>query len=287
MIGDLVEHIVALIGARSIVRICIYLSGLDLPAEINAFSAALAAKRWSRPAGSRAPVTENDLFALLRAGTSAPNAIAAVCGTGINALGVRADGRTARFPALGTISGDWGGGSFLGERALWLAARSEDGRGPQTILEQLVPAAIGLGSVAAVTEAVHFNRIPESAISSLCPVLFQAARDGDTVAAATVDRQAEEIVLLIVSAIRRLNLLAEDIPVILGGGVLASNDTRLITGITAGLAAVAPRAGIHLLTTPPILGAGLLALESVDTPAEAVTRARAYLLDPARSAVAN
>ena len=33
-------------------------------------------------------------------------AVAVVCVTGINRVGVRADGETARFPALGEISGD-------------------------------------------------------------------------------------------------------------------------------------------------------------------------------------
>ena len=44
-----------------------------------------------------------------------------------------ADGRTIRYPSLGTISGDWGGGWHLGERALWFAARAADGRGAQAI----------------------------------------------------------------------------------------------------------------------------------------------------------
>ncbi|MFC7586672.1 hypothetical protein ACFQYP_25240 [Nonomuraea antimicrobica] len=34
----------------------------------------------------------------------------------------------ARFPALGRISGDWGGGQGLAEEALWHAIRAEDGR---------------------------------------------------------------------------------------------------------------------------------------------------------------
>ncbi|TCO33451.1 hypothetical protein EV652_103452 [Kribbella steppae] len=31
------------------------------------------------------------------------------------------DGRTARFPALGKLSGDWGGGQQLAEEAIWAA----------------------------------------------------------------------------------------------------------------------------------------------------------------------
>ena len=75
---------------------------------------------------------DNDLFALLEAGTDSPDAVAVVCGTGVNAVGRAADGRTVRFPALGSISGDWGGGGQLGMQALSHAARAVDGRGPRS-----------------------------------------------------------------------------------------------------------------------------------------------------------
>ena len=53
--------------------------------------------------------------------------MAVVCGAGINCVGMRPDGRTARFPALGRFSGDWGGGWALAEEALYHAARAADG----------------------------------------------------------------------------------------------------------------------------------------------------------------
>src|SRR5881227_616582 len=50
------------------------------------------------------------------------------------------DGRQIRFPALGAITGDWGGGYDVGLAGVSSAARSEDGRGPRTSLEWAVPA---------------------------------------------------------------------------------------------------------------------------------------------------
>lgn len=287
IIGHLVERMLESISDRPVERVCIYLAGLDLPAEIEAFTAALAVEAWSMPPGSRPPIADNDLFALLRTGTNEPNAVAVICGTGINALGVRTDGATARFPSLGVISGDWGGGAFLGSEALWHAARSEDGRGAKTSLETLVPEAFGLSSVAAVAQAFHFDRIPGQEISSLCPVLFAAARAGDVVATSIVDHQAEEIVLMASAAIRRLDLLDMEVPVVLGGGVLGSNDARLTTAIRDGLAASAPRASMHLLTAPPILGAGLLALESVGATPASLKRARDNMINPVDEAMTN
>jgi len=254
-LGDVPDHRVQ--------QACVYLSGLDLPVEIEVFAAALSGLPWAAGVAGRAPVVDNDLFALLRAGTLAPDAVALVCGTGINCIGVRADGFQVRFPALGMISGDWGGGWHLGEQALWHAARAVDGRGPSTSLVDRVPAALGLGSVRELTEALHFERLPAASLSELSPVVFAAAQDGDAVAGTLVDQQAQEIVLLVTATVRRLDLIGVDVPVVLGGGVLAAGDTRLMAGITAGLAATAPHAHPLLVTAPPIVGAAILALEHV------------------------
>jgi N-acetylglucosamine kinase-like BadF-type ATPase len=261
-------------AGRPLLQTSVYLAGMDLPIEIEEFSSAIAEDAWAVGADGGRAVVDNDLFALLRAGTDRSDAVAVVCGTGINAVGVRADGRTARFPALGRISGDWGGGGDLGAYALWHAARSEDGRGPKTSLEQMVSAAYNLATVRDVIEGIHLKRIPAHSVADLTPVLFRASAAGDEVAGSLIDRQAEEIVILAANALERLDLLGAEIPVVLGGGVLASNDSRLLSGIRSALAEKAPRAHIHLVTAPPIVGAGLLALEAVGAKAGALTRAR-------------
>ena len=101
----------------------INLAGVDFPSEEEIATAAVGRLGWARE-----HVVGNDTFALLRAGTDAPDAAAVVCGAGINCVGVARDGRHARFASLGRISGDWGGGMELGDEALWWAARAADGR---------------------------------------------------------------------------------------------------------------------------------------------------------------
>ncbi|MGN6502323.1 MAG: BadF/BadG/BcrA/BcrD ATPase family protein, partial [Pseudolysinimonas sp.] len=92
------------LGGGTAAQANVYLSGLDLEVEVAAYATALGRVAWAG-AGT---VVANDLWALLRAGTESPDAVAVICGTGINAVGVRADGATVRFAALGPISGDWG-----------------------------------------------------------------------------------------------------------------------------------------------------------------------------------
>ena len=277
VVDALVNEILDACGPPQVLQASVYLSGLDLPVEVATFRAALEPLPWTQ--GGRPFVADNDMFALLRAGTQEPDAVAVVCGTGINCGGVRADGRQARFDALGTISGDWGGGTFLGEQALWHAARAVDGRGGPTVFTSSIPAHFGLENVQAVIEALHFGRLPGHRLSELAPLVLAAADGGDPAAFTILDRQAEEIVAMAVSAITRLGLVDAPLPIVLGGGVLSAANRRLLAGIEKGLAARAPRARMQLARARPILGSALLALESAGATPDALARAEAAVTD--------
>ncbi|WP_405941710.1 N-acetylglucosamine kinase [Streptomyces sp. NBC_00207] len=250
------------------------LANADFPVEEWKLAREIKRRNWGR-------VTEvhNDTFALLRAGLpvgAEPRGVAVVCGAGINCVGMTPDGRTARFPAIGRISGDWGGGGGLADEALWFAARAEDGRGEPTELARALPAHLGLDSMASLIEAMHLGRVPAGRRHELTPVLFAVAAAGDPVALSLVHRQADEIVAMASVALGRLGLLDEEVPVVLGGGVLAARHPQLNDRIAARLADRAPRARIHVVTAPPVLGAGLLGLDALGSPPLAYGKLRAH-----------
>jgi N-acetylglucosamine kinase-like BadF-type ATPase len=225
--------------------------------------AAVERRRWA----GRLSV-DNDTFAVLRAGTDSGWGVAVVCGAGINCVGVAPDGRHARFPALGWTTGDWGGGGDVGQEAVAAAARSEDGRGPRTTLEQSVPAYFGLATPLELAEAIHFRRIDSRRTIELAPLVFaEAARDA--VAAGIVDRLALEVVALARVAITRLELVGEPVEVLLGGGLLQRLDPRLGAAIEAGLAEVGPSITARSTSAPPVLGAALLCLDTLGAAPEA------------------
>ncbi|WP_160148918.1 BadF/BadG/BcrA/BcrD ATPase family protein [Amycolatopsis alkalitolerans] len=232
----------------------VFLAGADLPAEIEALDRAVAAAGWAPDT-----LVENDTFALLRAGTTAPDAVAVVCGTGINCVGVTSDGRTSRFPALGRLSGDWGGGRDLASEMLWHAVRAEDGRGPETALRKAVCERLGTANVRAVVEAVHAGKLAADLATVLPPVLFEVAGSGDELAMSVVERLAGEVVRMVAVTCARLNL--DRIPLVLGGSVLAGGHPLLLAGIERGLAGRGLRIGIVLVSAPPVLGAALLGLD--------------------------
>ncbi|MFG3392732.1 N-acetylglucosamine kinase [Streptomyces parvus] len=246
------------------------LANADLPVEEAELAAALESRGW----GSSVEV-RNDTFAILRAGVDEPRGVAVVCGAGINCVGMTPDGRTARFPAIGRISGDWGGGSGLAEEALWFAARAEDGRGEASELARALPRHFGLDSMYGLIEALHRGAIPLGRRHELTPVLFATAEAGDPVAAALVKRQAHEVVAMASVALDRLDLLEEEVPVLLGGSVLAARHPQLNDRIAALLAARAPKAEVRVVSEPPVLGAGLLGLDRTGAGPEAHRRLRA------------
>ena len=251
-------------------QVSLYMSGLDLPAEIDAYRAAIAGLPWA----VEGIVVENDLHALLRAGADEADAVAIVCGTGMNAIGVRADGAQVRFPALGGISGDWGGGSSLGGEVLWHAARAADGRGPATLLHPMLLDTLGVASLDTVIEDLHFGRRAGTTLAALSPLVFAAAARGDEVAIALVDRQADEVIAYARACLTRLDLLEHEVPVVVGGGVVRSRDPLLVDRVVAGLTLLAPRATLRIVDAAPVLGAGLLALADAGAGPDALRRAR-------------
>jgi N-acetylglucosamine kinase-like BadF-type ATPase len=249
----------------------VLLAGVDFPGEEQELLDALSPLRWAERLS-----VGNDTFAVLRAGTERGWGVAVVCGAGINCVGVAPDGRQVRFPALGAITGDWGGGFDVGLAALSAAARSEDGRGPRTSLEHAVPEHFGLATPLELAQEMHRGRIDVRRVHELAPLVFAEAADDD-VAGAIVDRLAEEVVALAGAALHRLDLDGQAVEVALGGGLIRAGDARLLTAIEAGLRAVDPLATVHATLLPPVVGAALLGLDELGSGADAQERIRREL----------
>jgi N-acetylglucosamine kinase-like BadF-type ATPase len=264
------------------------LAGADLPEEEAKLTAAILRHGWTETAA-----VANDTFAVLRAGLTPgagepPWGIAVTCGAGINCVGVGPDGRTTRFLAFGTLSGDWGGGLGLGQAAMWHAIRAEDGRGEPTELRAAVPAFYRLPSMHEVVVAFHLGKLGEDDLLRLPAVLFATAQAGDAVAQSLIERQADEIVTMAVTAISRLDLAetpktpgapgapgTPKIPVVLGGGVLEARNPLLSDAITRRLAERAPTSVVRIVDAPPVAGAALLGLDHLGAGPAAETRLRA------------
>jgi len=271
-------------GQMAARHICACVANADLPEEEVRLAAALRALGWSATTQ-----VANDTFAVLRAGLDpavlagrvepGPGGrawgVAVTCGAGINCVAVDPAGRTAGYLALGETSGDWGGGSGLGLAVLWWSARAEDGRGPDTKLREAVAAHFGVETIRDVTIGLHLGTFRDEELLRLAPVLLEVADGGDPVARRLVSRQAEEIAVMAVAAMRRIGLTERPAPVVLGGGLLRARNPKLTAQTIERIMAAAPRAVVIVAAVPPVAGAALLGLDHIGAEPGAEARLRA------------
>jgi N-acetylglucosamine kinase-like BadF-type ATPase len=233
-----------------------FVAGADLPQEETALEEAFAARGWTATVE-----VGNDSFALLRAGTSRPWGVAVVCGAGTNCVGIGPDGRRARYPALGALTGDWGGGGHLGRLAMYAAVRGEDGRGPRTALTAAVAEHFGTQSALDAALAFHLGTFAEDRMHELSPLMLRVATAGDATALEYVQRQAQEVVVWAGVALRQLDLQDRETEVVLGGGVLRAAEPVLMDRIAQLAARRIPAARLLVPPRRPIHGAVLLGLD--------------------------
>ena len=246
-----------------------FMAGADLPAEERALQRAI-----DRLGRTPLNTVANDTFAILRAGADEGWGVAVVVGAGVNCVARTPNGRQARFPSLGQITGDWGGGADLGLAALGAAVRSEDGRGDPTTLRQSIADYFGHRRATDVAVAFHqqyyeFNRLRE-----LAPLVVTAASRGDEAAVQILQRQADEVVSLAAAAIRRLRMTRLEVPVVLGGSILAAMPPPFIEGIQHDVQRTAALARCSVCRDRPVLGAALAALDLAGAEKAAATRVR-------------
>lgn len=251
----------------------LWMAGIDFPSEEEELRNAFDERGWARRT-----IVGNDTFAVLRAGTDEGWGVAVTCGSGINCVGVARDGRHARFPSLGTITGDWGGGYDVGLAAVAAAARSEDGRGRRTTLEDAVPRHFGLDAPHELAEAIHRKEIAQRRVEELPPIVFAEAASDD-VARSIVEQLAAEVVALARVAMQRLDFDREQTEVVLGGGLLQSGNGVLHAAIKRDLRKVAPNATARVASAPPIVGATLLGLDELGADAAARSRLQQELTE--------
>ena len=107
---------------------------------------------------------------------------------------------------------------------------------------------------------MHQGRLSEQRLVELAPVVVEAAAD-DAVAAALLDRLADEIVAFVRATLPQIGAGDAPVEVVLGGGLLQAPNARLRDAVGERLAALDPSLRPVVPADPPIIGAALMALE--------------------------
>ncbi len=233
-------------------------------AAVSAPSTAQALARVWASAGLRCPVrVRPDCEVAFAAGTSDPNGIVLVAGTGSMAARIADRSMAGRAGGHGWMLGDEGSGFWLGREAVRAALRVlELGTAPSgdlvcrvlgEVLDQVevlggaAPATDPLGTIGAITTWVH--REAPAGLAALAPLVLAAAQVGDAEANGLLDRAAGLLADL------ALTLWRDGEPMVLAGALLTASPigTLVVDRLRAAGASV-HRSG------EPVAGAAWLAV---------------------------
>lgn len=196
---------------------------------------------------------DHDIRTALAGGLAGKEGIALIAGTGSSCYGRRDDGRDHRAGGWGALLDDAGGGYWIGLEGLKGIVRSVDGRGQQSSLLPLLSDALRLASLDDLLRRSGIQGLDKETVAALAPIVMEAAREGDELARVIMRNGARELSLMIAAVHWRLWKEGESTPRVVGvGGLLENQAYRDM---------VEPHPLRPIL--PPVLGALLLAMESV------------------------
>jgi N-acetylglucosamine kinase len=238
--------------------ICLGIAGVDRPED-----AATVRGIMGRIGYKARILVVNDALIALRAGIADGAGIVIVAGTGSIAYGCDRDGFAARAGGWGYVLGDEGSGYWMGRLALRAIVREADGRGPATSLTPRVLSHFGAERPEELLQTVYHDDFNAAAVAALATHLQQARDDGDAVAAAILDRAAQELVGAAASVTTQLGLSTEEFAFVLSGGIFKAVPS-LRDQVARMLPSVAPHSRTVLLDVEPAVGAIRLALAQMN-----------------------
>jgi N-acetylglucosamine kinase-like BadF-type ATPase len=233
------------------------LAGVDWPSDRERLKPVIAALGLNGPYEM-----VNDAFLPLRAGTVDGVGLGAIAGSGATVVGRNRAGQTARSFGAGYPFTDWGGAWDIAREAVHVVASAYQGLGPETALTGKMLAATGCTDVADLMEKLMRWQVQVG--GEFAPQVFQAAREGDTVAQSIVRRAGKTIGANAIVVARRLGMLDTSFDLVVAGGVFSSRSSLLRDSLLKTVHAQAPQAKWVHWQAPPVVGALLLGLDLLD-----------------------
>jgi N-acetylglucosamine kinase-like BadF-type ATPase len=230
------------------------LAGADWPEDHDRRRAVL-----ERAHVARRVIVRNDTFVGLRAGTRRSYGLVIAAGTGCNAAAIAPDGREWHFGYYE----DYGGAGSVAREAVRAVLRAEDGRGQPSVLTDLVLNRLGYPSPEALLRAMVAREVPRENLLSLCPLVFEAADGGDTVAAGIIVKQGLGLAEYATALIRRFGMQKLEFDMVLSGSVFKGQGPLLVDTVTQAIHCLAPRASIVRVQFEPAVGGVLLAYDAL------------------------
>ncbi|MFN0206386.1 MAG: N-acetylglucosamine kinase [Planctomycetota bacterium] len=185
-----------------------------------------------------------------------------IAGTGSVAFARDRTGREARAGGLGWLIGDEGSGFWIARRALEAVLRELDGRGGKTFITNLLAEKFSVKESVLLEKIINnvyrMDAIPGN-VSSLFPLVPEAAAAGDAVALSILNDAARELGWLVTAVVEKLQLQNETLQISLLGGLWSAREW-LEPPVREMAKRAAPRSEFTDAKHPAEMGAALLAM---------------------------
>jgi len=209
--------------------------------------------------GLSAPVEAvNDTIIGLLAGASKGWGVAVVAGTGTNCWGWDEHHNVGRVTGVGY--GEYGGAGNLVDRALEAIAYEWTKRGPKTKLTTEFLRMTGANDIPSLVEGIEMGKYFLG--SDFAPVIYQIAAQGDPIAFSIIQWAGSELGQTAVAVIRQLGIEHQEFEVVLVGSLYEMGE-MIIGPMRQIINSEAPKARLVRLSSPPVVGGVLLAMQQV------------------------
>lgn len=202
----------------------------------------------------------NDVVIGLIAGTTEGWGVAVDAGTGNNVRGRDEQGREGRITGNGMWFGEFGGAGELVWLAMVMTTYAWSQRGPKTRLTQMFMDYAEADDENQLIEMLAMRQVVPP--PALAKDIFRLAAEGDPVASEVVACNAEQLGLNVNAVIRQLNFEEKAVEIVLFGSIFNAGEIY-IGPLRETIHQFAPRAQLMRLTVPPVIGAVLLAAETI------------------------
>jgi N-acetylglucosamine kinase-like BadF-type ATPase len=229
------------------------MAGANFPHEITALEDAL--RELFHVHGVK---VYNDCLPALRAGSDSPTCGVICAGTGLNAAWIGLQGVLTIYNNY-VEDMDQGGGA-LGRRVLNAVYMAEIGYLPPTLLTEKVLQLFALETVDSLLLA-HQRGWLVKPLKDICPLLFEAARQGDALAKQIIVDFGVSVSRYMLAGIRKYKLQDAELDVVLSGGVFKARSGLLLETIRTEVQRFAPKARIVEALFEPVVGAALFVLD--------------------------
>lgn len=169
----------------------------------------------------------HDSLIALENGTSSPNAVVLISGTGSICVGRNERGETTKAGGMDYLLTDQGSGYDIGRHVLREAVKSYDGRRPKTMLERLVCEHFGIETLENVKMHIYhppLSKFEVAELSMLCTTAYQA---GDLAARQIFEWAQTELVRLTETVIRKLGLEHKAMDLVMTGSIIQLEHMKL------------------------------------------------------------